>query len=119
LRAHFLFILPTFTLHEDRLRFLSLCPVPLIEPQAEKQLHAQSITPDALIVDDRLADAMSGVQIIERLRAVFGKPLPALIITGTANPAHLESRAGGIPFAIKPVAPGRLRAFLSQALRQA
>jgi signal transduction histidine kinase len=87
--------------------------------EIEKQLHAQSITPDALIVDYRLTDAMSGVQVIERLRAVFGRQLPALIITGTANPAHLESRAGGIPFAIKPVAPGRLRAFLSQALRQA
>jgi len=84
--------------------------------EIEKQLRAQSITPDALIVDYRLADAMSGVQVIERLRAAFGRQLPALIITGTANPAHLESRAGGIPFAIKPVAPGRLRAFLSQAL---
>ena len=87
--------------------------------EIEKELRAQSITPDALIVDYRLADAMSGIQVIERLRAAFGKQLPALIITGTANPSHLESRAGGIPFAIKPVAPGRLRAFLSQALRQA
>jgi signal transduction histidine kinase len=87
--------------------------------EIEKELRAQSITPDALIVDYRLADAMSGLQVIERLRAAFGKQLPALIITGTANPSHLESRAGGIPFAIKPVAPGKLRAFLSQALRQA
>src|SRR3989441_7434513 len=87
--------------------------------EIEKELRAQSITPDALIVDYRLADAMSGLQVVERLRAAFGKQLPALIITGTANPSHLESRAGGIPFAIKPVAPGRLRAFLSQALRQA
>jgi len=85
--------------------------------EIEKQLRAQNITPDALIVDYRLTDAMSGVQVIERLRAAFGKQLPALIITGTANPSHLESRAGGIPFAIKPIAPGRLRAFLSQALR--
>ena len=87
--------------------------------EIERQLHAQSITPDALIVDYRLADAMNGLQVIERLRASFGKQLPALIITGTANPTHLENRAGGIPFAIKPVAPGKLRAFLSQALRHA
>jgi signal transduction histidine kinase len=87
--------------------------------EVEKQLEAQSIKPDALIVDYRLADAMSGLQVIERLRALFGTKLPALIITGTANPAHLESRAGGVPIAVKPVAPGRLRAFLSQALRHA
>jgi signal transduction histidine kinase len=86
--------------------------------EIERQLSDQRITPDALIVDYRLADAMSGLQVIERMRAAFGKQLPALIITGTANPTHLESRAGGIPFATKPVAPGKLRAFLSQALRQ-
>ena len=87
--------------------------------EIERQLSDQRITPDALIVDYRLADAMSGLQVVERMRATFGKQLPALIITGTANPTHLESRAGGIPFAIKPVAPGKLRAFLSQAMRQA
>ena len=75
------------------------------------------MTPDALIVDYRLAGAMSGVQVIERLRAAFGRQLPALIITGTANPSVLQSRAAGIPFAIKPVAPGKLRAFLSHAQR--
>ena len=80
----------------------------------EKQLSAQHIAPDALIVDYRLADSMNGLQVIERLRAAFGTHLPALIITGTANPTQLQSRAGGIPFAMKPVAPGRLRAFLSQ-----
>jgi signal transduction histidine kinase/CheY-like chemotaxis protein len=87
--------------------------------EIERQLDAERITPDALIVDYRLADAMSGLQVIERLRGAFGRHLPALIITGTANPSHLESRARGIPFAIKPVAPGRLRAFLSQALATA
>ena len=85
--------------------------------EIEEQLRAQPLTPDALIVDYRLAGAMSGLQVIERLRAAFGQQLPALIITGTANPSFLQSRAAGIPFAIKPVAPGKLRAFLSQAQR--
>ena len=60
---------------------------------------------------------MTGLQVIERLRATFGKHLPALIITGTANPSFLQQRAPDIPFAMKPVAAGKLRAFLSQALR--
>jgi signal transduction histidine kinase/CheY-like chemotaxis protein len=87
--------------------------------EIEEELRNQSITPDAVIADYRLADAMSGVEVVQRLRAVFGTELPALIITGTANPDHLQNRAKGIPFAMKPVAPGRLRAFLSQARRHA
>jgi CheY-like chemotaxis protein len=87
--------------------------------EIEDQLQAEHVTPDALIVDYRLAGAMSGIQVIERLRAEFGSQLPALIITGTANPSYLQSRAGDIPFAIKPVAPGKLRAFLTQAIRAA
>jgi CheY-like chemotaxis protein/anti-sigma regulatory factor (Ser/Thr protein kinase) len=85
--------------------------------EIEDQFRAQSLKPDAVIVDYRLAGAMSGLQVIERLRGTFGAKLPALIITGTANPSYLQQRAGGIPFAIKPVAPGKLRAFLSQAVR--
>jgi CheY-like chemotaxis protein len=85
--------------------------------EIEDQFRAQSLKPDAVIVDYRLAGAMSGLQVIERLRGTFGEKLPALIITGTANPSYLQQRAAGIPFAIKPVAPGKLRAFLSQAVR--
>jgi signal transduction histidine kinase len=87
--------------------------------EIEDQLRSQHVTPDAVIVDYRLAGTMSGLQVIERLRAAFGSELPALIITGTANPSYLQSRAAGIPFAIKPVAPGKLRAFLTQATRAA
>jgi len=87
--------------------------------EIEDQLRAQHLTPDAVIVDYRLAGTMSGLQVIERLRSAFGRHLPALIITGTANPSYLQSRAAGIPFAIKPVAPGKLRAFLTQAMRAA
>lgn len=85
--------------------------------EIEERLRAASVRPDALIVDYRLAETSTGVEVIERLRSVFGAHVPALIITGTVNPALLEQCAGGIPFAIKPLAPGRLRAFLSQALR--
>jgi signal transduction histidine kinase len=83
--------------------------------EIEEQLRAHGLRPDAVIVDYRLAGTMSGIEVVERLRAAFGARLPALIITGTANPSFLQTRAPGIPFAIKPVAPGKLRAFLSQA----
>jgi len=44
--------------------------------------------------------------------------LPALIITGTPNLGALRERAGNIAFAMKPIPPGKLRAFLSQVLRE-
>jgi signal transduction histidine kinase len=86
--------------------------------EVELELRAQRLRPDAIIADYRLAEAMDGPQIIEHLRAVFGAELPALIITGTANPPLLREQAVGIPIAMKPVPPGKLRAFLSQSLRR-
>jgi len=86
--------------------------------EVEGQLRARGMTPDALIVDYRLADAMTGLQVIERLRAGFGERLPALLITGTPNAALMQHQLAGIPFATKPIPPGKLRAFLSQARAQ-
>jgi signal transduction histidine kinase len=86
--------------------------------EIERKLRAQRLAPDALIVDYRLTDTMDGLQIIEYLRAAFGGELPALIITGTATLSVLQERAPGIRVAMKPVPPGKLRAFLSQSLRQ-
>jgi signal transduction histidine kinase len=86
--------------------------------EVEEKLRAQGLTPDALIVDYRLAGAMDGLQVVERLRSAFGRELPALVITGTPNAALLQQQANGIPFAVKPVPPGKLRAFLSQVTRK-
>jgi CheY-like chemotaxis protein len=86
--------------------------------EVERKLDAQQLAPDALIVDYRLAETMTGLEAIERLRHRFGRQLPALIITGTTNLAALVARAGDIPVAVKPIPPGKLRAFLSQVLRE-
>jgi signal transduction histidine kinase len=85
--------------------------------EVQDKLRLQRLAPDALIVDYRLA-AMTGLQVIDQLRAAHGEQLPALIITGTANLTLLQQRALGIPVALKPVPAGKLRAFLSQALQQ-
>lgn len=83
----------------------------------EVALHAESLRPDALVVDYRLADGTDGLQVIERLRSVFAAMLPALVITGTPNAAQLAGSLHGVALATKPVPPGRLRAFLSSAAR--
>jgi signal transduction histidine kinase len=83
------------------------------------KLRAERVVPDALIVDYRLADAMTGLQVIEQLRAAFGAKLPALLITGSPGAPTLRQKSVGIPFVTKPLSPGKLRAFLSHALQHA
>jgi CheY-like chemotaxis protein/anti-sigma regulatory factor (Ser/Thr protein kinase) len=75
----------------------------------EEKLRAGSARPDALIVDYRLADAMTGLQVIEQMRTRYGAGLPALVITGTTNLPLLLDRALGIPIVSKPVPPGKAR----------
>ena len=86
--------------------------------EVESRLHEQNVRPAALIVDYRLAEAMNGLQVIERLREAFDSALPALLITGTPNaPALLAAGMPGVALAAKPVPPGKLRAFLSSTAR--
>ena len=81
--------------------------------EVEERLRAEAVAPHALIVDYRLAGTVDGLQVIERLRAAFGASLPALLVTGTPNAASLARRAGDVSLAVKPVPPGKLRAFLA------
>jgi len=60
---------------------------------------------------------MTGVQVVEELRRRLDAELPALVITGSPNLGLLRERAAGIPFVLKPISAGKLRGFLSQALR--
>jgi len=85
--------------------------------EAQRVLQERGLRPDAAIVDYRLADAMTGVEVIERLRAIFGARLPALLVTGSPNASQLVHQQSDVAVALKPVPAGKLRAFLSQALR--
>jgi signal transduction histidine kinase/CheY-like chemotaxis protein len=74
-------------------------------------------TPDFVLSDYHLGACQTGTQVIERLRRVAGRPLPAALITGDTTPDQLEEmRASGLPVLQKPLAPARLRAVLTQAL---
>ena len=68
--------------------------------EVQDKLRRQRMAPDALIIDYQLT-AITGLQVIDQLRAAHGRQLPALIITGTANLTLLQQRAPGIPVAIK------------------
>lgn len=73
-------------------------------------------SPDALIVDLRLADGASGIDAVRGVHRVCGSSLATLLVTGDANAAIIaEARELGLPIMFKPVRPARLRAFLAQA----
>lgn len=76
----------------------------------------QGFTPDVLVVDLRLADGASGLDVIDSLRAAVGHELPALVVTGDAGSEHmLKAQSRGFAVLVKPARPVQLRAFLSQA----
>ena len=74
--------------------------------------------PDIIISDYRLRDGRTGLDVIERIRRVFGMPIPAFLISGDTAPERLrEARASGYYLLHKPVLPITLRSVVSQLLR--
>ena len=71
--------------------------------------------PDLLIVDIRLG-AYNGLQLI----AMGAKPIPAIVMTGFADPAlEADARRLGAAYLLKPVSPPALRALIARKLATA
>ena len=84
-----------------------------------ERLTAQGRSPDLIVCDYRLQGGETGVNVIGALRARFGADTPALLITGDTAPDRLaEAQASGLVLLHKPVPNGRLRAAISNLLRQ-
>jgi DNA-binding NtrC family response regulator len=59
--------------------------------------------PEALIVDFRLRDGESGLEVLDAVRA-SGCVAPAWLITGDTSPARIaEARVANIPVIYKPI----------------
>jgi signal transduction histidine kinase/CheY-like chemotaxis protein len=87
-------------------------------PDAILAALARQDVPDLIISDYRLADGHSGIKAIDDLRASFGTPIPAFLVSGDAAPERLrEAQESGHQMLHKPVRPMKLRAMLSQFLR--
>jgi signal transduction histidine kinase len=75
--------------------------------------------PHVIVADYRLRETKTGAQAIERLRKVFGREIPALIITGDTGPERLrEAQDSGHTLMHKPVQPAKLRAYLRSVQRR-
>jgi len=73
-----------------------------------------SRAPDLVIADYRLGSGLDGSQAIEALRARFATSIPAILVTGSTTPAHLdEAKAKGFHVLNKPVAPAKLRSLIN------
>ncbi len=75
--------------------------------------------PDLVISDFHLSDQRTGIEAIEQLRATFGAPIPAFLVSGDISPALLqEAQHGGYHLLHKPVDPMPLRTMLNRLLKK-
>jgi signal transduction histidine kinase len=82
-------------------------------------LEPPSEPPDLIVADYRLCDGETGAEAIDAVRARFGRPVPALIVTGDTAPQRLqEATASGYRLLHKPVSAAQLRSLASYLLRQ-
>jgi CheY-like chemotaxis protein/anti-sigma regulatory factor (Ser/Thr protein kinase) len=69
---------------------------------------------DAILTDQRLPDAIQGLDLILKLRETQDPPIPCALITGDMDPALLAAcRRHGVPLLHKPVKAAALRALLN------
>ena len=75
-------------------------------------------TPDALLLDFRLAGGETGLAVLDAVESKCG-PIPAALVSAEADSAALRpARDRGLPVLPKPVSPARLRATLLQLQRR-
>jgi signal transduction histidine kinase/CheY-like chemotaxis protein len=69
--------------------------------------------PDLLIVDYRLEQGHTGVEVIQGFRKRFGHDVPAIMVTGSTMTGHeAEAAEHDFHLLIKPVVPNKLRAMI-------
>jgi CheY-like chemotaxis protein len=82
------------------------------------RLAEQNKRPQIIISDYHLTGGKSGIEAIERMRGIFAEPIPAFLISGDTSPERLrDARVKGYYLLHKPVQPMRLRALLTQFLK--
>ena len=73
--------------------------------------------PDLVIADYQLADAMTGLDAIDVIRAAANRPVPAIVLTGDTAPEHLlAAKRKGYILLHKPIRQEHLRAVLGSLL---
>ena len=88
------------------------------ETMAEVEPLARA--PDLIVADYGLRDGNVGSQAIAALRERFKSRIPAIIVSGSTTPAHVdEAKAMDAHLLLKPVMPAKLRTLIHFKLHQA
>jgi signal transduction histidine kinase/CheY-like chemotaxis protein len=81
--------------------------------QLIEQLEQMGRQPNVLITDYRLANNLTGMDVIAALNAMFQEDIPALIVTGETDEKQIKQmNTGNFQVLHKPVHPAKIRAFL-------
>jgi PAS domain S-box-containing protein len=84
------------------------------------RLRAGGRTPDVLIVDHRLPGPLTGITLLDEVRRIVGRSVPALVVTGDTSASQVRAiEAAGIPYLHKPIDPEKLRAGIAHLLHSA
>jgi two-component system, sensor histidine kinase len=82
--------------------------------ESAERAYAASAPPDAMVVDFRLGNGGDGLQTIASLQARFGRPVPAVLVSGESATAELARiKASGVLLLHKPLPPARLRSIVA------
>lgn len=73
--------------------------------------------PDIILADYHLDDGESGLTVVDRFRSIYGKHLPAVVITADPDLKTMENiQMAGCEFMRKPVKPAELRSLIAHIL---
>ena len=90
--------------------------------QAVERVREAGRFPDVMLVDYRLREGRVGTEAVVRIRAMAdramaGRTIPAMILTGESGPeCEEDARAHGLKVIRKPVTPRHLRRVLDRAI---
>ena len=88
--------------------------------QAACDSYRQDQAPDILISDFRLGGEINGIEAVQRLRVIAGRPIVACLISGdTDAQVRSQAQAAGLSLLQKPVRPAKLRSLLRHLARTA
>jgi len=78
-----------------------------------------SHAPDLIIADYGLREGAVGTHAITAVRDRFRRPIPAIVVTGSSMPAHLdEAKSVDAHLLVKPVMPAKLRTLIHFKLHE-
>ncbi|MBP2295735.1 response regulator [Azospirillum rugosum] len=86
------------------------------EEEATTKL-AESVVPALMVVDWRLPGGRTGADAVGRIRSLFRRHIPAIVVTGEVPSRPMRAiEDAGCPVLQKPVSPATLKAAVTDAL---